>query len=137
MKEIYFDKSILRTNISNKGGNTHLKIYATIVKDYIKKDNFGNIVERKSRRGRKFYGCKNYPECDYTTWDQPQKETCPKCGAFMLKHHYKNGRALLYCSNDDCETRINHPINKELEKLRKRAEEKKAQEMAAAKEENK
>lgn len=97
----------------------------------------GNIVERKSRRGRKFYGCKNYPECDYTTWDQPQKETCPKCGAFMLKHHYKNGRALLYCSNDDCETRINHPINKELEKLRKRAEEKKAQEMAAAKEENK
>lgn len=97
----------------------------------------GNIVERKSRRGRKFYGCKNYPECDYTTWDQPQKETCPKCGAFMLKHHYKNGRALLYCSNDDCETRINHPINKELEKLRKRAEEKKAREMAAAKEENK
>ena len=97
----------------------------------------GNIVERKSRRGRKFYGCKNYPECDYTTWDQPQKETCPKCGAFMLKHHYKNGRALLYCSNDDCETRINHPINKELEKLRKRAEEKKAQEIAAAKEENK
>ena len=55
----------------------------------------------------------------------------------MLKHHYKNGRALLYCSNDDCETRINHPINKELEKLRKRAEEKKAQEIAAAKEENK
>ena len=49
VKEIYFDKSILRTNISNKGGNTHLKIYATIVKDYVKEDNFGNIVERNTQ----------------------------------------------------------------------------------------
>lgn len=46
VKEIYFDKSILSSNISNKGGNVHLKIYATIIKDYVKKDNFGNIVER-------------------------------------------------------------------------------------------
>ena len=46
VKEIYFDKSILSSNISKKGGNTHLKIYATIVKDYVKEDNFGNIVER-------------------------------------------------------------------------------------------
>ena len=92
----------------------------------------GAIVERKSHRGRKFYGCKNYPECDYTTWDQPQQEKCPKCGAFMLKHHYKNGRGLTYCSNDDCETRIDHPINKELEKMRQRAEAKKAKDAEAA-----
>ena len=92
----------------------------------------GAIVERKSRRGRKFYGCKNYPECDYTTCDQPQKETCPQCGAFMLKHHYKNGRALLYCSNDACETRIDHPINKELDKMRQRAEAKKARDAEKA-----
>ena len=92
----------------------------------------GAIVERKTRRGRNFYGCKNYPECDYTTWDQPQQEKCPECGAFMLKHHYKNGRALLYCSNDDCKTRIAHPINKELEKMRQRAEAKKAREAEKA-----
>ncbi|TYZ28685.1 type I DNA topoisomerase [Selenomonas caprae] len=92
----------------------------------------GAIVERKTRRGRNFYGCKNYPECDYTTWDQPQQEKCPECGAFMLKHHYKNGRALLYCSNDDCKTRIDHPINKELEKMRQRAEAKKAREAEKA-----
>lgn len=49
VKEIYFDKSILSSNISNKGGNTHLKIYATIVKDYVKEDNFGNIVERNTQ----------------------------------------------------------------------------------------
>ncbi|MBQ1867256.1 DNA topoisomerase, partial [Selenomonas sp.] len=91
----------------------------------------GAIVERKSHRGRKFYGCKNYPECDYTTWDQPLQEKCPKCGAFMLKHHYKNGRGLTYCSNESCETRIDHPINKELEKMRQRAEAKKAKEAEA------
>ena len=92
----------------------------------------GSIVERKSHRGRKFYGCKNYPECDYTTWDQPLQEKCPACGAFMLKHHYKNGRGLTYCSNEACETRIDHPINKELEKMRQRAEAKKAKEAEAA-----
>ena len=93
----------------------------------------GSIVERKSRRGRVFYGCANYPKCDYVTWDQPQKEKCPKCGAFMMKHRYKSGRAILYCSNDDCETRVNHPINKELEKMRKKQAEKKA---AAAEDKN-
>ena len=59
-------------------------------------------------------------------------KTCPKCGAFMLKHHYKNGRALLYCSNDACETRIDHPINKELDKMRQRAEAKKARDAEKA-----
>ncbi|MDY4474779.1 type I DNA topoisomerase [Mitsuokella sp.] len=88
----------------------------------------GSIVERRTRRGRVFYGCENYPDCDYTTWDTPQKETCEKCGSFLLKHHFKNGRGMLYCSNDACETRIDHPINKELEKMRQRAEAKKKRE---------
>lgn len=82
----------------------------------------GNIVERKSRRGRQFYGCKNYPECDFVTWDAPQVEKCPKCGSLQLKHFFRNGRALLYCMNDACETRVNHPINKELAKQREKAE---------------
>lgn len=94
----------------------------------------GSIVERRTRRGRVFYGCENYPDCDYTTWDTPQKETCEKCGSFLLKHHFKNGRGMLYCSNDACETRIDHPINKELEKMRQRAEaqKKREEEKAAA-----
>ena len=94
----------------------------------------GKIVERRTRRGRTFYGCENYPNCDYTTWDTPQQQKCEKCGAFLLKHHFKNGRGMLYCSNDACETRINHPINKELEKMRERAEAKRkreAEKMAA------
>lgn len=87
----------------------------------------GGIVERRTKRGRVFYGCKNYPECDFVTWDAPQKEKCEACGAFMLKHHYKNGRFVLYCSNDDCQTRMDHPINKELEKNKKKAEAKLAE----------
>ena len=95
----------------------------------------GSIVERKTRRGRKFYGCKNYPDCDYTTWDTPLKDTCPVCGSFLLKHQYKNGRALVYCSNDDCKSRVGSPINEELEKMRARlaAKHAKDEEKAAAK----
>jgi len=40
----------------------------------------------------------------------------------MLKHHYKNGRGILYCSNEACESRIDHPINQELEKIREKSE---------------
>lgn len=84
----------------------------------------GSIVERKTKRGKAFYGCKNYPDCDYVSWDMPLNENCQTCGSFMLKHNYKNGRFVLYCSNDACETRKDHPINKDLDKLKKKATEK-------------
>ena len=83
----------------------------------------GRIVERKSRRGRAFFGCDRYPECDYTTWDEPQTETCKTCGAFMQKHRYRTGRAILYCSNEACPSRIGSPIEKELARQKKRAQE--------------
>lgn len=82
----------------------------------------GKIVERKSRRGRAFFGCDNYPACDYTTWDEPQKETCKTCGAFMQKHRYRTGCAILYCSNEACTTRIGSPIEKELARQRARTQ---------------
>ena len=97
----------------------------------------GAIVERHTRRGKNFYGCENYPECDYVTWDTPLQEKCEKCGSFQLRHYYKNGRAIVYCSNDACETRIDHPINKELEKMRAKAEAKRAKEAEAAEGEKK
>jgi len=90
----------------------------------------GEIVERKTKRGRIFYGCKNYPDCDFVTWDMPLKETCKECGAFLQRHQYKNGRFMLYCSNESCKTRADNPINKELEKQKKRM----AERAAAAKE---
>ena len=83
-------------------------------------------MERHTRRGLTFYGCNNYPECDVVTWDTPQEKPCDKCGSLMMKHHFKNGRALLYCTNDKCETRVNHPINKELARIKEKAEKAKA-----------
>ena len=95
----------------------------------------GRMLERKSAKGRIYYGCERYPDCDFMTWDMPVAVKCEKCGSFLLKHHFKNGRGMLYCSNDACETRINHPINKELEKMRERAEAKKKREAEKAAEE--
>ena len=82
----------------------------------------GHIVERKTRRGKGFYGCNKYPECDFVSWDAPIAEPCPECGSLQLKHYYRNGRGLVYCYNGDCKTRIDHPINKELLKQAKKAQ---------------
>lgn len=82
----------------------------------------GSIVERRTRRGRIFYGCKNYPDCGFVTWDTPEAEPCKTCGSLVLRHHFKNGRTLRYCINDNCKTRVDHPMNKELERQRAKAE---------------
>jgi DNA topoisomerase I len=44
----------------------------------------GDIVERKTRKGRIFYGCNNYPECDFTSWKRPIEQPCPKCGGLLV-----------------------------------------------------
>lgn len=89
----------------------------------------GKIIERRTRRGVVFYGCENYPKCDYVSWDMPLTTTCKECGSFLFRHRFKNGRTILYCSNDDCKTRKEDtPINKEINKIKEK--EKKA---AAAK----
>ena len=65
----------------------------------------GMIVERKSKRGRVFYGCDRYPECDFTLWNKPVNETCDTCGSLLVEKTYKNGTVKKFCSNDDCPTR--------------------------------
>ena len=53
----------------------------------------GKIIEKKTKRGKVFYGCNNYPKCDFASWDKPVKK-CPKCGEIMVEK--KNG--LIQCS---------------------------------------
>lgn len=60
------------------------------------------VVERKSRAGKVFYGCERYPECDYTTWDKPLTENCEKCGHMLVEHIERTGRKHKYCSNPEC-----------------------------------
>lgn len=65
----------------------------------------GAIVERQTKRRKVFYGCENYPTCDFNTWDVPLKENCQVCGAFMVRHKYKNGGFATICSNEKCSSR--------------------------------
>lgn len=69
----------------------------------------GAVVERRTKRGKVFYGCAKYPECSFTTWDTPLKETCPTCGSFKVRHNFPRGRFMLMCGNPACPTRVNQP----------------------------
>ena len=62
----------------------------------------GEIIERKTKTGKVFYGCENYPACEYTTWDLPLNEACPKCGHMLVEHTDRSGRKRKYCSNPEC-----------------------------------
>jgi len=63
----------------------------------------GDIVERKSRRGKVFYGCANYPDCDFTLWNKPVAEKCPDCGApFLVEKITKRHGRQLVCNNEEC-----------------------------------
>jgi len=57
----------------------------------------GRIVERRSKRGRVFYGCDTYPECDFVSWDQPVADPCPDCGELLVKKRTRNG-ATIQCT---------------------------------------
>ncbi len=58
----------------------------------------GQLKERSSRRGRTFFGCGNFPECTYASWDRPLNRPCPMCeGPFLAEHAGRNGRTSLRC----------------------------------------
>ena len=59
------------------------------------------LVERKSRRGKIFYGCIGYPECDQVTWDRPSKEPCPQCGSLMTEKRKKDA-LVQTCTKEGC-----------------------------------
>ena len=61
----------------------------------------GTIVERKSKRGTVFFGCDQYPECDFVLWNEPTGETCPTCGSLLVKKVLKNGTTIC-CSSIKC-----------------------------------
>ncbi|MDR2864226.1 MAG: type I DNA topoisomerase [Spirochaetaceae bacterium] len=64
----------------------------------------GDVVERKRKgRGKKFYGCTNYPECDFITHFKPLSQNCPKCGCFMVEKHEKGRGTHKACINPHCD----------------------------------
>ena len=55
------------------------------------------VVLRRTKKGRKYYGCENNPECDFMSWQKPSKEKCPVCGSYMVEKGSK-----LVCANETC-----------------------------------
>ena len=60
----------------------------------------GKIIQRKSKKGRVFFGCSEYPKCDFVSWDPPSKEKCPVCGKTLMQKKSKD--KTLYCVTPDC-----------------------------------
>ncbi len=73
----------------------------------------GKVIEKKTKKGYAFYGCGNYPECNFMTWDKPTDEICPQCGKYLFK---KKG-GMLSCLNEGC------GFEKKAERKRKTKEE--------------
>ncbi len=58
----------------------------------------GKVVEKRSRKGHTFYGCENWPKCDFVTWDKPTGDVCPKCGKALFRQR----GGLIACLNEGC-----------------------------------
>ena len=60
----------------------------------------GEVIRKTTKRKRVFYGCNNYPKCDFVSWDEPLNEKCPRCSGILYK---KNGKkAKIYCASEGC-----------------------------------
>jgi DNA topoisomerase-1 len=70
------------------------------------------LQQKTTRKGRRFYGCERYPECDFTSWELVDEKACPRCDSYMTVKNKKTG-ALRLCSNPNC--RYHEPIEEERE----------------------
>jgi DNA topoisomerase-1 len=69
----------------------------------------GELVARRTKRGKTFYGCSRYPECKFTAWDKPVAEPCPQCGSpILLEKFSKKSSPVRYCPNEAC--RYEHAV---------------------------
>ena len=63
----------------------------------------GYLTERRSRRGKAFFGCNRYPDCTFAAWDRPLPEACPRCGSpYLLQKYTKRDGPSVVCPNKDC-----------------------------------
>ncbi len=61
----------------------------------------GELIEKKSRYGKVFYGCSKYPGCNFALWNEPAGEKCPECGSMLVKKYLKKGNKVA-CSKKEC-----------------------------------
>ncbi|MZQ81601.1 type I DNA topoisomerase [Paenibacillus sp. 5J-6] len=73
----------------------------------------GKIVERRSKKGRVFYGCDQYPTCDFVSWDKPVNKPCPVCSSMMIEKRSKNGISI-QCTKCDHKEEVNEDQNDDM-----------------------
>ncbi|MDP8982646.1 MAG: type I DNA topoisomerase [Acidobacteriota bacterium] len=73
----------------------------------------GEVVERRSKRGKTFYGCNRYPECDFVAWGKPLNEKCPNCGSPYLVEKWLKAGGFAQCPNAEC--KFKRPIEERVE----------------------
>ena len=67
----------------------------------------GELIERRSKRGKVFYGCSKYPDCDFVLWNKPVPEQCPSCGApYLIEKTTKREGTIRYCNEEKCDYKV-------------------------------
>lgn len=66
----------------------------------------GKVFKKRSRKGKTFFGCSKYPECDFVSWSEPLKDPCPECGSFMVLKFSKAKGNYAQCSNSECKNKV-------------------------------
>lgn len=76
----------------------------------------GDIVERRTRKGKPFWSCGNYPKCKFASWNKPIAQKCPKCGAdFLFEKRDKTGETIVFCHKKECGYKEKKEENQPLE----------------------
>ena len=71
------------------------------------------VYIKKTKKGRKYYGCENAPECEFMSWNKPTGEKCPECGSYLVEKGTKKVR--IACSNAECGYSIEKPVEEKTE----------------------
>ncbi len=64
------------------------------------------LMEKTSKKNRKFYGCERYPDCDFVSWEKPVADKCPQCGSYMVEKRGRKGEVWHLCANETCRCRV-------------------------------
>jgi len=70
----------------------------------------GEIIERRSKKGRTFYGCNRYPDCTFVAWGKPVPEKCSECGSPYMVEKWLKAGAVWQCPNAECKHKVDAPI---------------------------
>ena len=79
----------------------------------------GGILERKTKSGKVFYGCSNYPKCDFSSWERPINKKCDLCGSIMVEKFDRNKNKVEKCSNSECANGIKRRVRSVKAKIKK------------------